>query len=91
MRLSGPLHLTHGRQSKYARRGGDGAGARRPPLFVRDDATTPDRADLNVTVDEVTVDEKDYDFVREPGFWIAILLGCLPIVASYMYILFMGD
>ncbi|SDO05349.1 hypothetical protein [Afipia sp. GAS231] len=78
--------MTHGRQPGHARRGTDGAGARRPPLFARDEATRPDEADL-----DVTTDEKDYDFVREPGFWIAILLGCLPVVASYMYILFMGD
>jgi hypothetical protein len=83
MRSSEHLHLRHG-QPKHAR--GAGAGARRPPLFVRDEATRPEEAGLGVTVDE-----KDYDFAREPGFWIAILLGCLPVVAGYMYILSMGD
>jgi hypothetical protein len=86
MRSSGHLHLTHERQPKHARRGDDGAGARRPPLFVRDEATRSDGVSM-----DVTVDEKDYDFVREPGFWISILLGCLPVVASYIYILLMGD
>jgi hypothetical protein len=86
MRSSGYLHLTHGRQPKDARRAGDGAGARRPPLFVRDEAARPDRAGP-----DVTGDENDYDFIREPGFWITILLGCLPVIASYMYILFIGD
>ena len=86
MRSSRHLDLTQARQPKQARRAGDGAGARRLPLFVRDEAAGFDRAGP-----DVTVDEKDYDFVREPGFWIAILLGCLPVVASYAYILLMGD
>jgi hypothetical protein len=86
MRSSGQLQLKHGYRPNEARRAGDGTAQRRPPLFITDDAAKRDRGGP-----DATGDGKDFDFLREPGFWIAILLGCLPIVASFMYVLFVGD
>jgi hypothetical protein len=61
----------------------DGA-PQRPPPSCRDDRVQVRPA----AVRDDTETNGDYDILRQPGFWIAILFPSLPIVAGCVFVWF---
>jgi hypothetical protein len=72
----------HPSRRRALRRGTAGAPAQRLPLFTADESWS-----RRGGVRDDAGEKDDYGFMLEPGFWLTILLACLPIAAGCVYLL----
>jgi hypothetical protein len=70
------------RRHDTAQRVSAGAVRQRMPLFTADEHWSRTSG-----VREATTEKDDYGFLLEPGFWLTILLACVPIAVGCVYLL----
>jgi hypothetical protein len=81
MLISGNTSMTR-RRRDTAQRGSAGAVTQRMPLFAADEHWSRTNG-----VRDATSEKDDYSFMLEPGFWLTLLLACVPIAAGCVYLL----